>query len=83
MAEFWVAGVEVVVVKFWKVVGGGAGYQKCNQWRRGGGGGGGGEFKFWSFCHNNNLMSPVITPLPVTACNAAALNDFETSLCQF
>lgn len=79
MAEFWVAGVEVVVVKFWKVVGGGAGYQKCNQWRRGGGG----EFKFWSFCHNNNLMSPVITPLPVTACNAAALNDFETSLCQF
>lgn len=80
MAEFWVAGVEVVVVKFWKVVGGGAGYQKCNQWRRGGGGG---EFKFWSFCHNNNLMSPVITPLPVTACNAAALNDFETSLCQF
>ena len=44
MAEFWVAGVEVVVVKFWKVVGGGAGYQKCNQWRggRGGGGGGGG-----------------------------------------
>ena len=78
MAEFWVAGVEVVVVKFWKVVGGGAGYQKCNQWRRGGG-----ELKFWSFCHNNNLMSPVITPLPVTACNAAALNDFETSLCQF
>ena len=44
---------------------------------------GGGEFKFWSFCHNNNLMSPVITPLPITACNAAALNDFETSLCQF
>ena len=76
MAQFWAAGVEVVVIKLWKVVGGGAGYQKCNQWGRGG-------LKFWSFCHNNNLMSPVITPLPVTACNAAALNDFETSLCQF
>ena len=53
MAEFWVAGVEVVVVKFWKVVGGGAGYQKCNQWRRGGGGGG--VLKFLEFFKKKNF----------------------------